>query len=188
MQDVYDFLFDINERLLDRGLRRFDDVARPQLISGLCSDLLSDSVGTHARSLVVNKYHNGHPDLVVDGHFDNNSVVDGGVDWGVEVKSTLKPGGVVDVHGSRDQWMMVFVYEIDTTSEPIAARRPLKFIEVYCAEVQKTDFRRNNRKTEVGTSTSALDQYGAIKLRKGWVYLDLDKEVRKRRLRGTDLT
>jgi hypothetical protein len=188
MQDVYDFFYDINRSLLGRGLRRFDDLARPQLLSGLLSDLLTDSLGQHCRSLVVNQYHNGHPDLVVDGVYARNAVSSGSVDAGVEVKSTNKGGGAVDTHGGRDQWMLVFVWEGDFETEPLVDRRPTRFIEVYCAQVTVDDFRRNNRVQEVGTNTSTLHAQGATKLRTGWVYFDLDATTRSRRLRGTGLT
>ncbi len=36
----------------------------------------------------------------------------------------FRKGGAVDTHGARDQWMCVFVYEVDTESEPARDRRP----------------------------------------------------------------
>ncbi|MDX8483495.1 hypothetical protein RFN28_34445 [Mesorhizobium sp. VK24D] len=61
----------------------------------------------HARSLVENKHFNGHPDLLVQGVYPNNSVKSG--TEGIEIKSTRKPGGAVDTHGAREQHMCVFV-------------------------------------------------------------------------------
>lgn len=187
MQDVYDFFHDINENLLGKGLRRFDDLARPQLLSGLLSDLLTDSVSKHSRNLVVNKQHNGHPDLLVGGVHAHDAVQNGLSSAGIEVKSTNKAGGAVDTHGARDQWMMVFVWQGDFASEPLTDRVPTKFVEIYCAEVQVSDFRSNSRRTDVGTRTATLDAAGVVKLRRGWVYLDLPDDVKARRLRGTGL-
>jgi hypothetical protein len=45
MQDVYDFFFDVNSHLLDKGLQRLDDMLRPATMSGLLSDTLSASLG-----------------------------------------------------------------------------------------------------------------------------------------------
>lgn len=42
MQDVYDFFHDVNELLLNRGLRRLDDLMRPAAMSGFISDFLGD--------------------------------------------------------------------------------------------------------------------------------------------------
>ena len=73
MQDVYDFFFDVNSGLVDRGLERLDDLLRPAIMSGLLSDMLTASLAKHSRSLVVNAYFNGHPDLVVKGVYASNS-------------------------------------------------------------------------------------------------------------------
>jgi hypothetical protein len=131
--------------------------------------MLTSSVANHSRTLVVNKYHNGHPDLVVNGVYANNSVKAG--DQGVEIKTTRKRGGAVDTHGARDQWLCVFVYKVDGTTEPVEARAPLTFREVYLGQVQKADFRKNSR-GELGTRTATLHAEGIKKLRKHWVYLD----------------
>ena len=101
MQDVYDFFFDVNTHLRNKYLPRLDDFLRPAALSGLLSDMLTSSLARHSRSLVENKYHNGHPDLIVRGAYPNDSVRSG--DQGVEIKSTRKAGGAVDTHTSL-QW------------------------------------------------------------------------------------
>ena len=178
MQDVYDFLHDLNDILLDKNLRRLEDVSRPQAFSGLMSDLLTDALATHARSLTVNTVHNGHPDLLVDGAHPNNGVMNGAPDKGIEVKATKKKNkgqdGAVDTHGARDQWMCVFVREADLDPAKTAvARQPTVFREVYLGEIVQSDFRENARKTAVGTRTATLHEDGLKKLRPQWVYLDL---------------
>ncbi|MBZ0227260.1 MAG: hypothetical protein K8F58_02235, partial [Bauldia sp.] len=111
MQDVYDFFFDVNTLLQNKGLQRLDDMMRPAAMSGMISDMLTASIAKHARVLVENRHFNGHPDLVVRGRYPNDAVAAG--DEGIEVKSTRKRGGAVDTHGARDQWMCVFVYVTD---------------------------------------------------------------------------
>ena len=108
----------MNDLLIRRGLRRLDDVLRPAAMSGIISDMLTASLAKHARSLVENKHFNGHPDLIVQGKYANNSVKAG--TEGVEIKSTRKKGGAVDTHGAREQHMCVFVYETDHATEPAA--------------------------------------------------------------------
>jgi hypothetical protein len=168
MQDVYDFFYDVNGLLLNRGLHRLDDMLRPAAMSGMISDMLTASMAKHARSLVENHHFNGHPDLIVQGHYPNNSVK-AGTD-GVEIKSTRKKGGAVDTHGARDQWMCVFVYDVDNETEPATARAPMRFKEVYLGQVTKSDFRKNAR-GDLGTRTATLDRDGIQKLRANWVYL-----------------
>jgi hypothetical protein len=169
MQDVYDFLHDVNRSLLEKGLYRLDDMLRPAAMSGMISDMLTASMARHARVLVENAHFNGHPDLIVQGKYPNNAVAAG--EHGIEIKSTRKPGGAVDTHGARQQWMCVFVYRTDHTTEPAEARAPMRFTEVYLAPVVPSDFRRNPR-GELGTRTATLDRAGIRKLRANWIYLD----------------
>lgn len=167
MQDVYDFFYDVNSFLLKKGLQRLDDMLRPAIMSGVLSDMLTASLAKHSRVLIVNQYFNGHPDLVVQGVYPSNSVKAGSE--GIEVKTTRKAGGAVDTHGARDQWMCVFVYEIDSQGEPANIRSPMAFTEVYLGKVTVGDFRRNPR-GELGTRTATLDRDGIRKLRANWVY------------------
>lgn len=168
MSDVYDFFHDVNEMLLKKGLQRLDDMTRPAAMSGMISDMITGSLARFSRSLVPNTHFNGHPDLVLRGKYPNNGVAHGAE--GVEIKSTRKRGGAVDTHGAREQWMCVFVYEVDTDSEPAADRCPMQFTEVYIAYVEEADFRKNARNTDKGTRTATLHKAGVTKLRKGWVY------------------
>jgi hypothetical protein len=167
MQDVYDFFYDVNRGLVDRGLERLDDMLRAAILSGLLSDMLTASLARHSRTLTVNRYHNGHPDLVVRGVYPGNSVKAGSD--GVEVKTTRKRGGAVDTHGARDQWMCVFVYGTDVVTEPARDRSPMAFHEVYLGDVTRADFRRNPR-SELGTRTATLHREGIEKLRQNWIY------------------
>jgi hypothetical protein len=167
MQDVYDFFHDVNVALVERGLERLDDMLRKATMSGLLSDMLTASLAKHSRSLTVNLFHNGHPDLIVRGLYPENKVKAGAE--GVEIKTTRKPGGAVDTHGARDQWMGVFVYEVDNTTQPARDRAPMTFTEVYLAKVTRADFRKNAR-SELGTRTATLHREGVEKLRQSWVY------------------
>lgn len=167
MQDVYDFFYDVNLLLTSKGLQRLDDMLRPAIMSGLLSDMLTASLAKHSRALVQNRYFNGHPDLLVQGVYPNDSVRAG--TEGVEIKTTRKTGGAVDTHGARDQWMCVFVYNIDDQTEPAVKREPMKFTEVYLGRVEVDDFRKNPR-GELGTRTATLDREGIAKLRQSWVY------------------
>jgi hypothetical protein len=167
MQDAYDFFYDVNSLLTKKGLHRLDDMLRPAIMSGVLSDMLTASMAKHARVLTENLYFNGHPDLIVHGIYPGNAVKAG--TEGVEVKSTRNRGGAVDTHGARNQWMCVFVYDVDTTTEPANDRAPMAFLEVYLGQVTVDDFRHNPR-GELGTRTATLHRDGIAKLRQNWVY------------------
>ena len=153
-QDVYDFFYDVNVLLTKKGLQRLDD-------------MLTASLAKHSRTLVQNRYFNGHPDLIVQGRYPNDSIKAGSD--GVEIKSTRKAGGAVDTHGARDQWMCVFVYETDNETQPAVKRRPMGFTEIYLGRVTLSDFRKNPR-GELGTRTATLHKEGVAKLRQNWIY------------------
>jgi hypothetical protein len=167
MQDIYDFLYDVNSFLRDRALPRLEETVRPAIFSGMLSDIITTSLAKHSRSLTPNLYHNGHPDLIVAGEYEGNSVKAG--TKGVEVKTTGKAGGAVDFHGARDQWLAVFVYRVDAITEPHVNRAPTRFTEVYVSHVVADDFRRNER-SELGTRTATIDRYGLVRFREGWLY------------------
>lgn len=169
MQDVYDFLFDVNTNLVSKGLRRMEDMMRPAALSGMISDMMTASLANHSRTLAENTYFNGHPDLVVQGIYPDNAVQAG--EQGIEIKTTKKRGGAVDTHGAREQWMCVFVYKADTKTQPASDRAALRFTEVYLSYVTVGDFRRNDRGA-LGTRTATLDRDGVAKLRLDWIYLD----------------
>ena len=170
MQDAYDFFFDVNSHLIAKGLQRLDDMLRPAIMSGVLSDMLTASLAKHSRTLTENRHFNGHPDLIVHGVYPNNGALSG--IEGVEIKTTRKKGGAVDTHGARDQWMCVFVYDIDCETEPAIERNPMKFLEVYLGYVSVDDFRKNAR-GELGTRTATLHSEGIKKLRESWVYKDI---------------
>ncbi len=163
MQDVYDFFYDVNVLLAGKGLQRLDDMLRPAIMSGLLSDMLTASLARHSRSLVQNNHFNGHPDLVVRGVYSNDSIQSGSE--GVEIKTTRKSGGAVDTHGARDQWMCVFVYDVDAKTEPAVQRFPMVFTEIYLGKVSVSDFRQNPRGL-LGTRTATLARDGIKRLRR----------------------
>jgi len=169
MQDVYDFFFDVNQLLLGKGLQRLDEMLRPAIMSGVISDMLTASLAKHSRTLCENRYHNGHPDLIIRGRYPNDSIKSG--TDGVEIKSTRKAGGAVDMHGARDQTLAVFVYQIDSETEPAVQRAPMRFTEIYVGAVSTGQFRKNDR-GELGTRTATLDRDGIAAFRENLIFDD----------------
>lgn len=167
MKDIYDFFYDVNKLLLAKSLQRLDDTMRAANLSGFLSDMLTASMAKHSRGLTENKYFNGHPDLIVKGKYPNDKVMAG--KEGIEIKTTRKPGGAVDTHGGRDQWLCVFVYRVDNDSEPAVSRAPLVFTEAYLGHVSVADFRHNAR-GKLGTRTATLHAEGIARFRKNWIY------------------
>ena len=167
MQDIYDFFFDVNSFLSGRGLHRLEDTLRKAALSGLISDMLTASLARHSRVLTENKFHNGHPDLIIGGMHPNDAAQ--AAQDGVEIKTTSKPGGAADTHGARDQYMCAFVYDADHMTQPAVDREPTVIKEIYLGYVRVADFRQNNR-GQLGTRTATLHAAGIKRLRQNWVY------------------
>lgn len=167
MQDVYDYLYDSNRFLLKRGFERFEDMTRPATLSGILSDMLSASIAKHSRALTLNRYHNGHPDLIRKHTYPNDSIKAG--EHGVEIKCTRKKGGQVDTHGAREQYLCVVVYSVDIKDAPPSQRHPLKFTEVYVGRVRTGDFRKNER-GKLGTRTATVHGEAMKRFRTNWIY------------------
>jgi len=179
MTDVYDFFYDVNMNLVEKGLQRLDDMIRPAALSGMLSDMITDSLAHKSRTLTSNFHHNGHPDLIVRGRYSGDAVKAGA--YGVEIKATRKTGGAVDTHGARDQTLCVWVYDVDNDrSTPAHLRTPLTFREIYIAAVTVGDFRSNAR-GPLGTRTATLHAEGVKILRAGWVYLNMPSQVSAQR-------
>ena len=80
----------------------------------------------------------------------------------MEVKSTRKTGGAVDIHGAREQVRL----RLPGRQRDRTCDGPVKFTEVYLGRVGVEDFRRNPR-GELSTRTATLHREG--KLRDSWV-------------------
>lgn len=168
MLDVYDLLHDINQALLTRGIRRFEQTARAAIFSGTLSDTIAASLARHSRVLTENQLHNGHPDLIPTGVYPHDKVQSG--HKGVEVKAT-KGRGAVDTHGARDAWLLVFRYKVDAQSKPAIERAPTRFVEILLAKPTRDNFRRSER-GELGTQTASPNRTSMQKLRANWIYRD----------------
>ena len=114
--------------------------------------------------------------MIVRGLYPNESVKSG--DQGIEVKTTRKKGGAVETHGARDQWMCVFVYQLDSETEPAIRRQPMAFTEVYLGRVTLDDFRRNPRPI-FDTTIRIGSRYQALTARAGGLSTTVG-EIRRR--------
>lgn len=165
---LYDYFHAVNTALMGRGLEWMENTVRAAAVSNIISDLAQAAVAKHSNGLVVNRKHNGHPDLIPHGTYPDDSVQSG--EEGVEIKSTR--GRVADTHGARTGWVCQFNYKVDPEAI-IAARWPTVVEHIYLAHLDPSLYRRNIRQTELGTHTSTPDAEGMRVLRAGLLYEDL---------------
>ena len=167
MDALYDYFYSVNTALMGRGLEWMENTVRAAAVSNIISDLTQAAIAKYSYGLVVNQRHNGHPDLIPRGKYPGDKAL--AAEEGVEIKSTRR--SVADTHGARAGWVCQFNYRVD--KEPvIAGRNPTIIEHIYLAQVTPDLYRRNVRKTELGTNTSTLDAEGLKVLRMGVIYTD----------------
>lgn len=170
MDDVYVLLYSMNDALQQRGLLRIEESVRGAVFSGLLSDVISEALAKHSLGLIRNQYpSNPHPDLLPVGRYPNDAAKS--AEEGVEVKVTKKAGGGVDMHGARESWYAIFRYVADYETQPVIAREPTRFTDVWLVRLDEDDFRKNER-GPLGTRTASPARQGLAKIRDSWIYHD----------------
>jgi len=170
MDDLYDFLYNVNNFLTSRGYDRLEETLAGAMFSGLMSELVVQSVSRHSVTMTKNTWHNGRPDLVPAAHYPNDSVLRG--DEGIEVKASRYESGWQG-HNIESGWIMIFQYKIDLETEPIEDRDPTKFERVLCARLDESDWSFSGRgAASRRTITASIRRSGTEKLAANPVYLD----------------
>ena len=103
-----DFLRFINTRLHDEKLPRLESIIMSANFSSLVGEFMNAGIPKYCKTLVKNKYHNGHPDMIPAGMFPGDSVQHAAE--GIEIKASRYVRGWQG-HNAEDTWLMVFVYD-----------------------------------------------------------------------------
>lgn len=86
MTDFLDFLGFINQQLYTKELARFESMLMPANFSSVVGEFMSVTIPKYCPTIVKNKYHNGHPDLIPVGVFNGDSVLH--ANKGIEIKAS----------------------------------------------------------------------------------------------------
>ncbi len=149
----------------------------PATFSGLLSEIIVRQLSKHSTMLTRNLYHNGHPDLIPSGRYAGNSIQYG--HEGVEIKTSRYRGGWQG-HNPERVWIMIFRYSNDPyrpekESRPLEKHSPFQFIEVLAAQLEKTDWSAQGRRSgSRRTPTASIVASGTAKLRANWIYRNPD--------------
>lgn len=108
MTDFLNFLKHINTRLHDEKIQRLESIMMSANFSSLVGEFMNARIPEHCKSLVKNKYHNGHPDLIPVGMYPADSVQHASV--GIEIKAS-RYGKGWQGHNAEDTWLMVYLRE-----------------------------------------------------------------------------
>jgi len=172
LEDTHKFVFNLNEMLHREMGQRIEDVLMAATFSGMLSEFIVRRLSAHSLMLTRNLYHNGHPDLIPRHRYSGNSVQYG--HEGLEVKTSRYSSGWQG-HNPEKIWMMIFRYENDPykpekESRDLEKHLPFQIVEVLAAELKKSDWSSQGRRTGSRTPTASIVASGLTKLRANWIY------------------
>jgi len=174
MVEFTNFLGFINTQLNSKGIQRFESMLMPANFSSMVGEFVIATIPKYCQTLVKNKYHNGHPDLLLKGRFPGDSVQH--EQEGIEVKASRYLRGWQG-HNAEDCWLMVLCF-IASRPNDIAkevAPRPFAFKRVYLGQLTKDDWLFSGRKEgSRRTITASVTQSGYLKMTGNWIYSDED--------------
>lgn len=170
MNDFVDFLGFINTQLRTKKIQRLESFLMPANFSGMVGEFMSAAIPKYCKSLVKNRYHNGHPDLLPKGHFSDDAILHG--DEGIEIKASRHTRGWQG-HNPEDVWLMVFVFDANSSRDEIQGvePKPFRFLKVVGARLEQNDWQFSGRSgTSRRTITASVKRSGYEKIEANWIY------------------
>ena len=172
MDDFIDFLTFINTQLHTRRMPRLEAFLMPANFSSMVGEFMTTIIPQYCPTLVKNRYHNGHPDLVPKGMFPGDSILH--ANEGIEVKASRHKSGWQG-HNPEDVWLMVFVFDANSARDKAQgiSPKPFRFVKVVGARLTKDDWSFSGRsKTSRRTITASVTRSGYNKMEANWIYRD----------------
>ena len=166
MADFLAFLGFINSQLYTKQMQRLESMLMPANFSSIVGEFMTAQIPKYAQSLVKNRYHNGHPDLIPSGVFPNDAVRHTSV--GIEIKASRYSKGWQG-HNPEDAWLMVFVFD---SNRPVDLEpKPFRFLRVLGAQLTKDDWLFSGRSEgSRRTITASVTDSGYQKMIANWIY------------------
>jgi hypothetical protein len=169
MQDFIEFLTLIDTQLHAKEMGRFENMLMQANFSSMVGEMMSASIPKYCKTVVKNRYHNGHPDILPASKYPNDSAQHAGKD-GIEIKASRYLKGWQG-HNAEDVWLMVFVFQTGRDGPKVAIDQAFKFLLVAGAMLTKTDWLFAGRsETSRRTITASVTKTGAGKMIANWIY------------------
>ncbi len=167
MSDFLDFLGFFNLQLHTKGLKRLETMMMQANFSSIASEYMKGNLPHYCKTVVTNRHHNGHPDLLPVGIYSGGDV-EHGVE-GIEIKASRRASGWQG-HNPEDCWLMVFVYSSNTPDES-ELPRPFRFLSVVGARLTQADWSFSGRgERSRRTITASVIKSGYEKMLANWIY------------------
>lgn len=170
MDDFAEFLSFINTQLHTKRMPRLETFLMPANFSSMVGEFMASVIPQYCPTLVKNRYHNGHPDLLPKGMFAGDSVLH--ASEGLEIKASRRQSGWQG-HNPEDVWLMVFVFDANSARDRAQGilPRPFRFVKVVGARLSKEDWRFSGRsRTSRRTITASVARSGYDKMEANWIY------------------
>lgn len=171
MDEFCEFLGFVDLQLVGKGMMRFEEMFMPANFSSIVGEFIAASIPKYCKTVVRNRYHNGHPDLLPAGKYDGNAAQHAGAD-GIEIKASRYLKGWQG-HNPEDAWLMVFVFR---SGRPVDQAKgisliPFRFLMVAGALLCKEDWLFAGRsETSRRTITASVTKIGLEKMMSNWIY------------------
>jgi len=173
MDEFLAFLGFVNCQLGTKGIHRLESFMMAANFSSLVGEFMSAAIPRFCKTLVKNRYHNGHPDLLPMDKFPGNAMQHG--NEGIEIKASRYLRGWQG-HNAENAWLMVFVFDsntsqLDKETNESQAPRPFQFVKVVGAKIRKSDWLFSGRsETSRRTITASITRSGYEKMEANWIY------------------
>ncbi len=170
MGDFLDFLGFVNQQLATRKIERLESFLMPANFSSIVGEFMTAAIPKYCTSLVKNRYHNGHPDMVPKGQFPGDSILH--AKDGIEIKASRHRSGWQG-HNAEDVWLMVFAFDANSARDGAQgiAPKPFRFTKVVGAQLEKQDWAFSGRSaTSRRTITASVTRAGFDKMEANWIY------------------
>lgn len=169
MQDFIEFLTVIDTQLHAKGMGRLENLLMQANFSSMVGELICASIPKHCKTVVKNRFHNGHPDILPAGKYPNDSAQYAGND-GIEIKASRYLQGWQG-HNAEDVWLMVFVFQSGREGPKVTKGQAFKFLLAAGALLSKEDWLFAGRsETSRRTITASVAKQGAAKMMANWIY------------------
>jgi hypothetical protein len=167
MDDFCKFLSIINRELNNNRMPLLEQMLMQANFSSIVGEFMNTTIPKYCKSLVKNKYHNGHPDLIEKGKFPKDAIQHS--HEGIEVKASRYEKGWQG-HNPENIWLMVFVFECTNPSKDVEII-PFSFKAVYGANLEEKDWQFAGRKEgSRRTITATVKNSGFQKMNENWIY------------------
>jgi hypothetical protein len=166
MNDFLSFIGFVNAQLHTKQIDRLESMLMSANFSSIVGEFMSSTLPKYCSSIVKNRYHNGHPDLIPTAMFPNDAVQH--APHGIEIKASRYLRGWQG-HNPENIWLMVFVFDSNRTTDVVP--RPFRFVKVVGAQLLREDWLFSGRsQTSRRTITASVTVSGYQKMMANWIY------------------